>query len=75
MKEADEQYFRRCLIDLIQEHMPWPFCDVSRHDDEGYQTAVVIVDSLLTRILGEFADIARTAKTAKRRTYPKQAQS
>lgn len=63
--------FKAALAQFIQEHMPWPFIDVSRHDSEGTDAAWEIATTLEPAFQREFASIAETAKEVKRRTYPK----
>lgn len=62
---------KSALAQFVQEHMPWPFSDVSRHDSEGNDAAWAITETLLPYVEREFAGIVETAKDAKRRTYPK----
>lgn len=70
MNDAQVRNLKAALAEFVQEHMPWPFSDVSRHDAEGTDTAWVIAESLMSPLLSEFSSIADTAKETKRKTYP-----
>jgi hypothetical protein len=62
----DTPNLKGALAQFIQEHMPWPFSDVSRYDDEGNDAAWDIAERLLPRVEAEFADITRSAKQSRR---------
>lgn len=64
-------HLKAALAQFVQEHMPWPFEDVSRFDNEGNDAAWAIAETLLPQFAREFAGIVETAKDVKRRTYPK----
>lgn len=68
---SDNQELKAALKQFIQEHMPWPFYDVSRHDYEGSDTASNIADAVLPHLEREFSGIVRTATNTRRRNYPK----
>ena len=70
---TDDRVLRAALASFVQEHMPWPFADISRHGDEATDTAWAIADRLAPRVAAEFASVAQTARDLKRRTYPKDA--
>lgn len=65
-----ESNVKAALAAFVQEHMPWPFSDVSRYDDEATDAAHEITTVLLPRVLSEFDGVAETAKAVKRRSYP-----
>lgn len=67
MTDTEVKNLRAALADFVQEHMPWPFSDVSRDDDEGNDAAWDVADRLLPRVLSEFQDIATSAKTSRRK--------
>lgn len=54
------------LAEFVQEHMPWPFGDVSRYDSEGADAARDIAKRLIGPLEREFADITQSARESSR---------
>lgn len=65
-----DKNLKAALAEFIQENMPWPFSDVSRHDDEGIDTAWAIAEEIYPRLEREFADLTGTAKRTFKRKHP-----